>query len=143
MAPGDDLPSTDVDGVLGGVASILGVIAVASALIGAVLYRRDLVRWYRRLADRVSPPPETAAGRPIERIARDVRRLHAEVLALAPGTPMARRRGLVQAYDDLLSEACRALGVPETLTDLPLQTRDGERIRVEQALDRAGLRLEA
>lgn len=84
----------------------------------------------------------TPVGPPIERIARDAHRLRAELLATAPGTPMARRLGLRQAYDDLLADACRALGVPDTLSALPPGTdRDAERLLVEHRLEAAGLRL--
>ena len=132
-----------MDGVLGGLAVVALITACMCALVGAVLYQRQVAALARRIARRIAPPPELAAGRPIERIARDARRLQAELLALAPGTPMARRRGLAQAYDDLLGEACRALGVPDTLSALPMHRRDAERMRVEHELDRAGLRLGA
>lgn len=128
-----------MDGVLGGVAALAATIAVAAAVLGLVLYQREIRGRARRLAERVHPPPERVRGRPIERIARDLRRVRAEVLAPAPGTPVARRRGVAQAYDDLLVEACRALAVPDTLSDLPVQHRSAERPRVEDALRCAGL----
>jgi hypothetical protein len=57
---------------------------------------------------------------------------------------MARRVGISRAYDDLLSYACRALDVPDTLTGLPSGTeRDTERLWVEHELEEAGLRLSA
>ena len=91
---------------------------------------------------RISPGPPPPAGPPIERIGRDARRLRA-ALVVAPGTPMARRLGALKAYDDLLSDACRALGIDDTLTGLPAGTdRDAERLRVESALEAAGLRLD-
>lgn len=86
--------------------------------------------------------PLTPVGPPIERIASDARRLRGELRATAPGTPMARRLGLRKAYDDLLADACCALGVPDTLTVLPPGTdRDAERLLVEHRLEAAGLRL--
>ncbi len=118
---------------------------VALPLVGAVgsaLYHREIAMTLRRLAHRVWPPPERPAHPPIEKVARDARRLRAEWLALADGTPMARRRGLTQAYDDLLALACEALNVPDTLTGLePGTDRDAERLRVEHELETAGLRL--
>jgi hypothetical protein len=57
---------------------------------------------------------------------------------------MARRLGLSGAYDDVLSDACRALGVPDTLSELPPGLeRDSERLHVEQELEEVGLRLSA
>jgi hypothetical protein len=115
---------------------VRGVIAVSGL--------RRLATLLRRLALRVRPPLERPAGPPIERIARDGRRLRAELLAIAPGTPMARRIGVSRAYDDLLAEACRTLEVPDTLSGLPPGIeRDAERLHVEHRLDAAGLRLGA
>jgi hypothetical protein len=49
-----------------------------------------------------------------------------------------------RAYDDLLADACNALGVPDTLTGLPPGIeRDAERLHVEDELKAAGLRLRA
>jgi hypothetical protein len=113
-------------------------------LVGAVLHQHEIVRAARRLRERVSPPPEPPAGRPIDRIASDVRRVRREFLRPAPGLPMARRLALSMAYDDLLLDACRALEIPDTLSALPLGTeRDAERLHVEHQLTRAGLRLTA
>ena len=113
-----------------------------SVTLGALLYQREVAKLWRRIHDRVSPPPEPPAGPAIERIARDAGRLRTELLAPAPGTPMARRIGVQRAYDDLLVDACRALEVPDTLSGLPLGIeREAERLRVEHALAAAGLRL--
>lgn len=115
-----------------------------AVLVGAVLHQQEIARTARRLRDRVSPPPEPVAGRPIGRIASDVRRVRREFQQPAPGLPMARRIALSMAYDDLLLDACRALGIPDTLSSLPLGTeRDAERLHVEHQLTRAGLRLTA
>jgi hypothetical protein len=126
----------------------LFVIALVTAMlvvaVGGALYQREIGMWYRRLVQWVSPPIEPPAGPPIERIARDVRRLRAQVMATTPGTPMAKRVGAWQAYDDRLCDACRALGVTDTLTAVPPGTeRDAERLLVEDALGKAGLRFSA
>ncbi len=136
-------------GVLGGAGDGLITIALVTvafgALVGGVLYQHEVVVFVRRhLLERISPPPEPPAGRPIERIASDVRRVRHEFCRPAPGMPMARRVAISRAYDDLLVAACRALDVPDTLTGLPPGTdRDAERLRVEHELTRAGLRLTA
>lgn len=115
---------------------MLGV-AVASALC-----QHEIKGAFRWVKERIRPRPEPPAGPPIERIARDARRLRAELRGLAPGAPMARRTAISQAYDDLLVDACRAVGVPDTLTALPPGTeRDAERLHVEHELDLAGVRL--
>jgi hypothetical protein len=132
------------DGSLGGLIAVLLLTLVAAATVGGVLYQHHFAVIFRRLADRVAPPPELPANPPIEQVARDARRVRAQLLALAPGTPMTKRRGLWQAYDDLLAVACRVLDVPDTLTGLdPGLDRDAERLHVEDELHSAGLRLSA
>jgi hypothetical protein len=65
------------------------------------------------------------------------------VLAPAPGTTMARRRGVAAAYEDLLVEAARAVGVEDVLTGVPGGTdREAARLRMEHLLREAGLTLD-
>jgi len=136
-------------GVLGGVDGGLLTVAletvVVGLVLGSVLYFGAVVGFVRHhVLERISPPPERPTGRPIERIASDVRRVRSEVFQPVPGMPMARRVAISRAYDDLLVDACHALEVPDTLTGLPPGTeRDAERLHVEDALTRAGLRLSA
>ena len=55
---------------------------------------------------------------------------------------VAQRVGLQLAYDDVLVDACAALGVANTLTALSLGLeRDAERLYVENLLCAAGLHL--
>lgn len=103
----------------------------------------EMARAYRRARTRVSPVEPAPEGPPIEELARSLRRLRGEVLAPAPGTTMARRRGATAAYEDLLVAAARALGEPDTLTGVPEGTdREAERLRLEHVLRRAGLALD-
>jgi hypothetical protein len=118
------------------------VTVMLGVTVGGVLYQHEVAALLRRLAHRIWPPPEPPAGPPIERIVRDARRLRAELLIPAAGTPMARRIAVSRAYDELLADACRALGIPDTLTCLPLGTeREAERLHVEHDLEAAGVRL--
>jgi hypothetical protein len=79
-------------------------------------------------------------GLPIEEIASAIRRLAAEIEAIPPGAPLARRDAAVGAYDDALAAACRALDVVDALTTLPAGAdRDGARAQVEHELALAGL----
>jgi len=131
-----------IDGPLGGIVMVAVITMALGALVGGVLYQQEIAALLRRLARKIVRPRERPAGPPIERIARDARRLRKQVLSCPPGTPMARRIGVCQAYDDLLAYACRALGVPDTLAGLPPGTdRDAERLHVEHELDAAGLKL--
>jgi hypothetical protein len=131
------------DGPLGGLLIVSTITATLVAVVGGVLYQQELGRFLGRLVRR-----RTSAARPtslpIERIAHNAQRLRGELAAVPSGTPMARRRGLTSAYDDLLADACRALGVPDTLSGLePGLQRDCERLRVEQELQDVGFRLSA
>ncbi|OXM62335.1 hypothetical protein [Amycolatopsis vastitatis] len=86
---------------------------------------------------RAKPQPE---GPPIERVAADLRRVHRLLAGYPSGTPAARRFGTRQAYDELLTVACRQVGVPHRLGELPEgMDREIERLRVEQSLRERGL----
>ena len=53
---------------------------------------------------------------------------------------MARQRGIVAAYDNVLTDTARTLSVPTNLTELPEGIdREAERLRLEHALEVAGL----
>ncbi|WP_210650182.1 hypothetical protein [Nocardioides sp. SYSU D00065] len=115
------------------------MVGVAAALV----WHEQLARARRRLRERRSLPPAAPGGPAIEDVARSLRRLRAEVLAPAPGTTMARRRGTRAAYEDLLVQAAGCLGVPDTLSDVPEGTdREAERLRLEHLLREAGLALD-
>ncbi len=105
--------------------------------------------WYRDRALRagralrlVKSPPVRPAGPPIEQIAADIRRVGAQIAQAPPRMPVAKLRGWLEAYDELLVAACQALGQPQRLSDLPEGgERDLERERVERLLMAAGLRM--
>jgi len=131
--------STDL---LSGLWDVVVATTILGGVVGVVLHQHEIEGWVRRLWHRVSPPDEAPAVPPIEKIARDARRLRAELCTLGSGTPMARRIGISRAYDDVLADACRVLGVPDTLSGLtPGIDRESERLRVEQELEEVGLRL--
>jgi hypothetical protein len=108
-----------------------------------LLHAGAATRFVRRLALRmraVVRPPLQPAGLPIELIAADLRRLHGGMQALRPHASLAQREGALLAYDDALTAACRALGVEERLTAMPLgRARDAERLRIECELQYEGL----
>jgi hypothetical protein len=119
--------------------------AIGCAVLTIVFHGGALWRALRRLLLRLHvlpPEPERPAGHPLGRIAADLRRLHPLVQRDQPGESMVRRRGRLAAYDELLGEACRALGIEDTLCGLPEGTdRDAERWRVEWLLAEAGLEI--
>jgi hypothetical protein len=77
--------------------------------------------------------------RPLEKVAADIRRLTRELAMVPGGLPMARRRGLLAAYDDVLVEAAELLEVPHQLTAAPPTARELERMRLLASLEAAGL----
>ncbi|MBC2934881.1 hypothetical protein [Nocardioides sp. zg-1228] len=126
---------------------VLCTVALAGVM-GAAVCPAELDRAVRRLRRRLAPPPppsspSVASAPAIEELAADVRRVRRVALAPAPGTPMARRRGILAAYDDLLAQAARTLEVPDLMSELPEGTeRDAERLRLEHLLREAGLVLD-
>jgi hypothetical protein len=78
--------------------------------------------------------------RPLQDVAADLRRLGRQLALVPAGAPMARRRALQAAYDDVLTEAAGMLAVPHALSEVPPgRPRDVERLRVVCALRTAGL----
>lgn len=127
---------------------MLGLLAIALCvlMLGAAFTlaycQRELTALAQRARTRLAPPPLGPAGPPIEVTARSLRRLRGLVRHPVPGTPAARRTGTLAAYDDLLSQACRSLGIPDSLAGLPPGTeRDAERLRVEHLLGEVGLHI--
>jgi hypothetical protein len=102
-------------------------------------YRERARRLGRRLGV-VAPEPPAPPGPPVERIAADAHRIRASIRHAPSGTPVARMRGWLEAYDDVLVTACRTLELEQRLESLsPGPERDLERERVERMLVRAGL----
>ena len=115
-----------------------GTVAVVAALIA---WTGPVVRRVRRTVERRRAARNPIPGRrPLQVVAADVRRL-ARSLALVPaGAPMARRRALAAAYDDVLIEAALQLEVAHELRTTPDgPARDLERLRLITALETAGL----
>jgi hypothetical protein len=115
-----------------------GTVAVVAALIA---WTGSVIRWIRRIADRRRAARNPAPGRrPLQVVAADVRRLARSMTLVPAGSPMARRRALAAAYDDVLIEAANLLEVPHELRTAPEgAARDLERLRLLAALEDAGL----
>jgi hypothetical protein len=128
---------------MAGLVALVVCTLMLGAALGLALCQVELGQAVRRVRARLCPPPPAPSAPAIEDVAAAVRRVRRDVLATAPGTPMARRRGTLAAYDDLLAQAARALGVPDLLTDLREGTdREAERLRLEHLLRQAGLTLD-
>jgi hypothetical protein len=119
-----------------------GTFAVAAALIA---WTGPAVRWVIRRNERrrLARNPEPLR-RPIQVVAADVRRLGRSLTLVPAGAPMARRRALAAAYDDVLIEAAELLEIPHELRTTPEgSAHDLERLRLLAALEEAGLAVQA
>lgn len=122
---------------------IVAVLVVLWVLADWGKYRDRVLRVGRALhvAD---PPPPQPSGPPIEQVAADLRRIRTQISQAPAEMPVARRRGWIEAYDDMLVTACHELGMEERLRAIPDgPERNLERERVERMLTRAGLRLQS
>jgi hypothetical protein len=118
---------------------IVGILAVLWVLPDWAAYRARLLGLARAL-HLAAPAPPVPSGPPIERIARDARRIRAEIRHAPPGIPVAKMRGWLEAYDDVLVTACHSLELEQRLGELPEGlTRDLERERVERMLEGFGV----
>ena len=103
--------------------------AALIAWIGPTV-RWVMKRWQRSRAAR---HPE-AWRRPIQVVAADVRRLGRQIALVPSGAPMARRRALAAAYDDVLVEAALLLDIPHELRTAPVgPVRDAARLRARRS----------
>ena len=111
-------------------------------LIGARRLPGDLAR-LRVLLIRIHlwRKPVEPLGPPLEQLAADLRRLYQGAHFPQKGVRMPKQRGVLMAYDQRLVETAKALQVPTTLSELPLDCldREAERLRLEWALTEAGL----
>ncbi|MGY1636745.1 hypothetical protein ACI78V_08835 [Geodermatophilus sp. SYSU D00742] len=126
--------------------SLLYLGSIVAGVVGAVAGLGWLARFLFGSARlpvsrrRRAPEPPRPVHRPLEVVAADLRRLGRQLARVPAGAPMARRRGLQAAYDDVLIEAAELLEVPHALTGTPPgRSRDVERLRVRAALADAGL----
>ncbi|MFI7076310.1 hypothetical protein ACIBO1_03325 [Micromonospora sp. NPDC049903] len=136
---------------------LIVLVVGADDMVGRVTYgysqwrarrrdRRVIARLHRTLAaDRFAVRADLAAldrrdRHPLEQIAADLRCLRRERVG---GAAVVWHSAVLDAYDDRLRLACRALGVTEHLAELTGVDRQIERVRVEGELDAAGLRLPA
>lgn len=78
---------------------------------------------------------------PIEWLARDLRRLDRQRRGGITLESDVLLEAVMQAYDERLCLACECLGVRENLQPLDGMDREIERVRVEGALEKAGLEL--
>jgi hypothetical protein len=115
-----------------------GIVAVIAALIA---WTGPVLRLIRRIRERRRSARDPSPGRrPLQVVAADVRRLGRSLALVPEGLPMARRRALAAAYDDVLIEAALLLEVPHELRTTPDgHARDLERLRLLAALEGAGL----
>ena len=123
-------------------AGLLLQIAAMTAWLAAVFRATGpLIRWIGRCIDRRREARQPRTNRrPIQVVAADIRRLARQLSLVPAGAPMARRRALAAAYDDVLIEAAALLEIPHQMRTIPDgRARDVERLRLQAALEGAGL----
>jgi hypothetical protein len=123
--------------VLGWIALIIAVALVPRLLVDVLVYPDRVVGWAGESWQRYShrQPP---CGPPVEQLAVELRRLSGVLVDPRPVSSV-RRFGVERAYDETLGKACGALGIEHHLEDVRLADREFERLRVEAALEGAGL----
>jgi hypothetical protein len=119
-----------------------GTVAVIAALIA---WTGPVCRWAHRIRDRRrSARNPTPGRRPLQVVAADVRRLGRSLTLVPAGAPMARRRALAAAYDDVLIEAAELLDVRNDLRTAPAgPIHEAERLKLLADLEEAGLAVHA
>ncbi|CUR56954.1 conserved hypothetical protein [metagenome] len=133
----------------GGLLELAGAMVLAAFVFSVIADWTVLERLSARFARLAGPlrrlrrTPPLPPGRPIELIALDVRRLsHRFETSEFRRLSFAKYEGIRRAYDDVLGEACDALGIQHLLGVLPAGHEcDLERLRVENLLSQRGLRL--
>jgi hypothetical protein len=103
------------------------------------LTRLDRAFGSRAFGSRAAPATDPACP-PIEKIAADLRRLRRHRTGIALRSPVWFA-AVEKAYDDRLALACDRLGIATYLDDVTGMDREAERMRLEAALEAAGLRL--
>jgi hypothetical protein len=121
--------------------SLLQIAAMTAGLAAVFRATGPLLRWIGRCIDRRREARQPRTNRrPIQVVAADVRRLARQLSLVPAGAPMARRRALAAAYDDVLIEAAVLLEIPHQMRTIPDgRARDVERLRLQAALEGAGL----
>ena len=121
--------------------SLLQIAAMTAGLAAVFGGTGPLLRWIGRCIDRRRETRQPRTNRrPIQVVAADVRRLARQLSLVPAGAPMARRRALAAAYDDVLIEAAVLLEIPHLMRTIPDgRARDVERLRLQAALEGAGL----
>ncbi|WP_181779968.1 hypothetical protein [Pseudonocardia pini] len=127
--------------VWSGVLQYAAIVAAPTLFLWAVVRLGPLLLDLpERLVSRRRPP--APQGRPYERLVADLHRLRREVRRNAPTTHV-RRVALLAAYDDVLADVCRAVGVDRPRPcELPERERPFARLQAEAALEAAGVPLE-
>jgi len=124
--------------VIGWIAIIAALALLPRLLIELLVNPDRLFGWAGESWRRHHRPGPQAVGPPLEQLAVELRRLSG-VLVDARPVSSVRRFGVERAYDETLGKACCALGIEHHLDELPLSDREFERLRVEAALENAGL----
>lgn len=119
---------------------VLYIVAAASPVLVVWLAVRVVPSMVDRIGDALrgrQPQPLV----PLESIVASLRRLRREIRDVPPTTNV-RAQALSAAYDEVLLDACRIVGVAAPLADASGTDRPFARLMTEAALERAGIALD-
>lgn len=129
----------------GGPSPLVGLVLFVVAATCPALVVWAAVRLGPVLADRIG---EWWRGRrpeplrePLESVVASLRRLRREIRDVPPTTNV-RAQALAAAYDDVLIDVCRIVGVDAPLVDAEGSDRAYARLQTEAALEQAGIALD-
>jgi len=125
--------------VLGWIALITALALLPRLLVDLVVHPGRFTDWAGDSWHRHHPHRRPqVSGPPVEQLAVELRRLSGVLVDPRPVSSV-RRFGVERAYDETLGKACCALDIEHHLDDVGLRDREFERLRVEAALEHAGL----
>lgn len=127
--------------VAGRIAAFVLLTLAPFVLLWAAINAGAIAKWIAERWERRFPKP-VPPGRPIEKLAAELRRLSARLREPANGT-WTNISGVQLAYDQVLVEAGHAVGVQASLDGLSGMNRELERARIEVELTRAGMAISA
>ncbi|MEV6600289.1 hypothetical protein AB0M36_26080 [Actinoplanes sp. NPDC051346] len=125
----------------------VAIVACADGLTGRRFQGRDprqetrALRSLDRRLNAEDPPLPPVRGPGVEELAADLRRLGRQRRSGPTAESAAWLAAVIRAYDRRLSLASEALGLPHHLSALDGMDLDLERMRVEEELRAAGMRL--
>ncbi len=120
---------------------VLFVVAATCPAVVAWLAVRIAPSLVGKLGDCLRDRRVRPEGQPLETVVAALRRLRREIRDVPPTTNV-RAQALAAAYDDVLIDVCRIVGVDSPLVGAEAAERPFARLQTEAALEQAGITLD-